>query len=55
MAEDGTVVLPLSILAQAGLDPGSAVLAVSGHEDGYVVLRRLDDAHRGLLAGRPPS
>ncbi len=46
--EDGCVALPLSLLAEAGLDPGSRVLAFSDG-DGRLVLRREADAVRDLL------
>jgi bifunctional DNA-binding transcriptional regulator/antitoxin component of YhaV-PrlF toxin-antitoxin module len=52
--EEGCVLLPLGLLAQAGLDAGATVLAVAGHQDGYLVLRRLGDAQRDLLSGKPP-
>ncbi|MGA5840520.1 hypothetical protein [Streptomyces pseudogriseolus] len=50
--EDGTLQLPVSLLVQAGLNPGEKVMAVST-EDGKVVLRRLADAVDDLLSGRP--
>lgn len=54
ISENGLVVLPLSLLAQAGLDPGSVVLAIAS-ADGRIVLRRLADAAAAeLLAGRSP-
>jgi bifunctional DNA-binding transcriptional regulator/antitoxin component of YhaV-PrlF toxin-antitoxin module len=46
--EDGRVALPLSLLAEAGLDPGSRILAFSDG-DGRLVLRREADAVRQLL------
>lgn len=42
--------IPLGILAEAGLDAGSAVLAYSDG-DGRIVLRRLTDAMDDLLHG----
>jgi len=42
------------LLAQADLGLGSMVLAVAGHSDGRVVLRRLLDAEQDLLAVRSP-
>jgi len=44
----------VGLLAQADLGLGSMVLAVAGHSDGRVVLRRLLDAEQDLLAGRSP-
>ncbi|WP_406183894.1 AbrB/MazE/SpoVT family DNA-binding domain-containing protein [Streptomyces sp. NBC_01006] len=46
----GQVQIPLGILAEAGLDAGSAVLAYSDG-DGRIVLRRLTDAMDDLLHG----
>jgi bifunctional DNA-binding transcriptional regulator/antitoxin component of YhaV-PrlF toxin-antitoxin module len=48
IGEDGTVVLPLGVLAEAGLSPGSSVLAYS-QGDGRIVLRRAEDAVEQLL------
>ncbi len=48
--EDGTVELPVGLLAEAGVDVGERLLAFSGG-DGVIVLRRADDAIRDLLAG----
>lgn len=45
---DGRVSLPLGLLAEAGLDPGSRILAYS-EGDGRLVLRREEDAVRDLL------
>ncbi|WP_127360897.1 division/cell wall cluster transcriptional repressor MraZ [Actinacidiphila soli] len=45
---DGRIALPLGLLAEAGLDPGSRVLAYS-NGDGRLVLRREEDALRDLL------
>lgn len=53
IADDGSVVLPLSLLAQAGLDSGAVVLGISP-SDGRITLRRLADATDDLLAGQPP-
>ncbi|MFD0507131.1 hypothetical protein ACFQ0G_38820 [Streptomyces chiangmaiensis] len=39
---------PLGLLAEAGLDPGSRILAYS-EGDGRLVLRREEDAVRDLL------
>lgn len=50
--EDGTLQLSESLLAQAGLNPGEKVMAVST-EDGKVVLRRLAEAVGDLLSGCP--
>jgi bifunctional DNA-binding transcriptional regulator/antitoxin component of YhaV-PrlF toxin-antitoxin module len=46
--DEGRVILPLGLLAEAGLDPGSHVLAYSDG-DGRLVLRRHEDAIRDLL------
>lgn len=48
IAEDGSVVLPLGLLAEAGLSPGSQLLAYS-RGDGCIVLRRQQDAVQELL------
>ncbi|WP_369197553.1 hypothetical protein [Streptomyces djakartensis] len=48
IGEDGTVILPLGLLAEAGLPPGSFLLAYSDG-DGRIVLRRAEDAMRSLL------
>ncbi|MFF7262174.1 hypothetical protein ACFZCL_18075 [Streptomyces sp. NPDC008159] len=48
LGEDGTVEIPLGILAEAGLDPGVPLVAYSDG-DGRVVLRRQEDAIRDLL------
>lgn len=53
IASDGSVMLPLALLAQAGMDAGVAVLALSP-SDGRIVLRRLSDAADDLVAGLPP-
>ncbi|GGZ31679.1 hypothetical protein GCM10010300_87140 [Streptomyces olivaceoviridis] len=45
---NGAVEIPLGILAEAGLDPGSLLVAHSDG-DGRVVLRRQEDAIRDLL------
>ncbi|MGW7701088.1 AbrB/MazE/SpoVT family DNA-binding domain-containing protein [Kitasatospora sp. NPDC054768] len=44
----GRVQIPMGILAEAGLDTGSTVLAYSDG-DGRIVLRRLTDAIDGLM------
>lgn len=49
---DGTVALPMSILAEAGINPDETLLAYS-EGDGRIVLRRLDDAVSDLISGRP--
>ncbi|WP_326765288.1 hypothetical protein OG978_12495 [Streptomyces sp. NBC_01591] len=46
----GRVEIPLGILAEAGLDTGSVVLAYSDG-GGRIVLRRLTDAIDDLLHG----
>ncbi|MFK4596777.1 AbrB/MazE/SpoVT family DNA-binding domain-containing protein [Streptomyces pristinaespiralis] len=48
IGEDGTVALPLGVLAEAGLSPGSSVLAFS-NGDGRIVLRREEDATEDLI------
>lgn len=48
IADDGSVSLPLGLLAEAGLSPGSQVLAYS-RGDGCIVLRRAQDAVEELL------
>jgi bifunctional DNA-binding transcriptional regulator/antitoxin component of YhaV-PrlF toxin-antitoxin module len=48
IAEDGSVALPLGVLAEAGLSPGSSVLAYS-NGDGRIVLRREEDAVQDLI------
>ncbi|MFF2379326.1 hypothetical protein [Streptomyces sp. NPDC058108] len=45
--EYGRVELPLGLLAEAGLSPGSSVVAFS-RGDGRIVLRRAEDAMRDL-------
>ncbi|MEV5246903.1 hypothetical protein AB0K95_16760 [Streptomyces werraensis] len=50
--DGGTVVLPISLLAQAGLNPGEKIMAAST-DDGRIVLRHLTDAIDDLLSGRP--
>ncbi|WP_376766989.1 AbrB/MazE/SpoVT family DNA-binding domain-containing protein [Spinactinospora alkalitolerans] len=50
IGESGQVVIPLGVLAEAGLDPGSHVLVFSG-DDGCLIIRRAEDAMRGLLEG----
>ncbi|MDI1453607.1 hypothetical protein NHG22_07230 [Streptomyces sp. ATE26] len=48
IADDGSVSLPLGLLAEAGLPPGSRILAYS-RGDGRIVLRRQQDAVQELL------
>lgn len=48
IGEDGAVSLPLGLLAEAGLSPGSPVLAYS-NGDGRIVLRREEDATQDLI------
>lgn len=47
--DNGMLTLPIGLLAEAGLPPGSRVVAFSDG-DGRIVLRREDDAVRHLLA-----
>jgi bifunctional DNA-binding transcriptional regulator/antitoxin component of YhaV-PrlF toxin-antitoxin module len=49
--DDGTVV-PISLLAQAGLNAGEKMMAAST-DDERIFLRRLTDAIDDLLSGRP--
>ncbi|MEU5838924.1 hypothetical protein ABZ820_35400 [Streptomyces diacarni] len=46
--DEGGVALPLGLLAEAGLDAGSKILAFS-NGDGRIVLRRQADAIESLL------
>jgi bifunctional DNA-binding transcriptional regulator/antitoxin component of YhaV-PrlF toxin-antitoxin module len=48
IGDDGTVALPLGVLAEAGLVPGSSTLACS-EGNGRILLRRAEDAMRRLL------
>lgn len=48
LGADGTLVVPLSLLAEAGLDPGTTVVAYCAG-DGRIVLRRSQDALAELL------
>ncbi|MFF2135316.1 AbrB/MazE/SpoVT family DNA-binding domain-containing protein [Streptomyces sp. NPDC058193] len=48
VGDDGQVVLPLGLLAEAGLDAGSRLLAFSDG-DGRIVLQREADAVERLL------
>lgn len=48
IADDGTVSLPLGLLAEAGLAPGTEIFAFS-QGDGRIVLRRQQDAVQELL------
>ena len=45
---EGRVSIPLGLLAEAGLDPGSGIVAFSDG-DGRLVLRRHSDAMRELI------
>ena len=45
---DGEVAIPMGLLAEAGLDAGSRILAYSDG-DGRIVLRREGDAVQALL------
>lgn len=47
--EAGRVELPLGILAEAGISPGTKLLVFSDG-DGRIVLRRAEDAINDLLA-----
>ncbi|MFF7793998.1 AbrB/MazE/SpoVT family DNA-binding domain-containing protein [Streptomyces sp. NPDC007991] len=47
--EAGRVKLPLGILAEAGISPGTKLLVFSDG-DGRIVLRRAEDAINDLLA-----
>ncbi|MCM2391228.1 hypothetical protein [Streptomyces albipurpureus] len=49
---DGLVALPMSILAEAGINLGETLLAFSDG-DGQIVLRRLEEAVSDLISGRP--
>lgn len=48
--DEGRVSVPLGLLAEAGLDPGSRVIAFSDG-DGRLTLRRYEDAVRDLVEG----
>lgn len=48
IGDDGQVFVPMGLLAEAGLDAGSRILAYSGG-DGRIVLRREEDATKELL------
>lgn len=48
IGDEGRVELPLGILAEAGLGPGSRIVAYSA-SDGRIVLRREEDAMSELL------
>ncbi|MET4640978.1 bifunctional DNA-binding transcriptional regulator/antitoxin component of YhaV-PrlF toxin-antitoxin module [Streptomyces atratus] len=48
IGEDGAVELPIGLLAESGLSPGSSVLAYS-IGDGRIVLRREEDATQDLI------
>ncbi|MFF7488746.1 AbrB/MazE/SpoVT family DNA-binding domain-containing protein [Streptomyces luteogriseus] len=47
--EAGRLEIPLGILAEAGISPGTKLL-VFGDGDGRIVLRRAEDAINHLLA-----
>lgn len=49
IGSQGDVSVPLGLLAEAGLDPGSRVVAYSDG-DGRIILRRAEDAIDGLLS-----
>ncbi|MGY4993305.1 AbrB/MazE/SpoVT family DNA-binding domain-containing protein [Streptomyces collinus] len=49
IGDDGQVQLPLGLLAEAGLSPGSEVVAYS-MGDGRITLRRAEDAISELLS-----
>lgn len=49
IGDDGQVQLPLGLLAEAGLSPGSEILAYS-MGDGRITLRRAEDAIGDLLS-----
>lgn len=49
LGPDGQIQLPLGLLAEAGLNPGSELIAYS-RGDGRVILRRAEDAMNELLA-----
>ncbi|MFI8204857.1 hypothetical protein [Streptomyces sp. NPDC085937] len=46
--DQGRVELPLGLLAEAGIAPGSDLVAFS-EGDGRIVLRRAEDAARDLI------
>ncbi|WP_336320995.1 AbrB/MazE/SpoVT family DNA-binding domain-containing protein [Streptomyces lavendofoliae] len=48
VSEAGAVEIPLGVLAEAGLSPGTAVIVYSAG-DGRIVVRRKEDAIRDLL------
>jgi bifunctional DNA-binding transcriptional regulator/antitoxin component of YhaV-PrlF toxin-antitoxin module len=47
--EEGTLQLPMGVLAEAGLSPGQRVLAYSAG-DGRIVVRRYEDAIEELTS-----
>lgn len=49
IGDDGAIPLPMGLLVEAGLDPGSEVLAYSDG-DGRIVMCRLADAEEVLLS-----
>ncbi|NUR03529.1 MAG: AbrB/MazE/SpoVT family DNA-binding domain-containing protein [Streptomyces sp.] len=46
--DQGRVELPLGLLAEAGISPGTGLVAFSDG-DGRIVLRRAEDAFRDLV------
>ncbi|KOG89984.1 hypothetical protein ADK38_11270 [Streptomyces varsoviensis] len=48
VSEAGVVNIPLGVLAEAGLSPGTPVL-IHSDGDGRIVVRRHEDAIRDLL------
>lgn len=49
ISDDGLVQLPLGLLAEAGLSPGSEIFAYT-LGDGRITLRRAEDATNELLS-----
>ncbi|GAA2156185.1 hypothetical protein GCM10009760_56890 [Kitasatospora kazusensis] len=50
VGENGTVAIPLGVLAESGLYPGAEVVIYSDG-DGRIVIRRQEDVIHDLLAG----
>ncbi|MFJ7946811.1 hypothetical protein ACIQ6K_24620 [Streptomyces sp. NPDC096354] len=48
IGEDGRLELPMGVLVEAGLSPGTRIVAYSTG-DGRIVLRRADDAITELI------
>lgn len=48
LADDGTITLPLGLLVEAGISPGTRIVGYS-QGDGRIVLRREQDAVGELL------